>query len=50
MAAKAKALMQHRVCGELQALPFNQAVSRNEKVESLSGDEKTDDGRPCVLC
>ena len=30
-AAKAKALIQHHVCGELQALPFNQDVNKNEK-------------------
>lgn len=45
-AAKAKALIQHHVCGELQALPFNQDVNKIEKVECLPRDEEICDGGP----
>lgn len=48
-AAKAKALIQHHVCGEIQALPFNQNVNKNEKVECLFRDEGICDGGPCIL-
>lgn len=44
--AKAEALIQHHVCGELQALPFNQDVNKNEKVECLPRDEEIRDGGP----
>lgn len=38
------------ICTELHLVPFNQNLIKMKKMESLTGDERTDDEGPCMLC